>query len=144
MYRLQMLVALFLVTSFATAAVKTESGTTDSGAWGRNRINQTVAIFPLTIYTYKNDDKGRRTDEIISKVPFNDECVWLGPAPGEEAHALDCRGGKASPLAGTYFSIRFSKSHKNVCGRGSSIFECTINCTSRKVPKVFVEDPYEC
>lgn len=97
MYRLQILVALFLVASFAMAAVKTESGTTDSGAWGRNRINQTVAIFPLTIYAYKNDDKGRRTDEIVSEVPFNDECVWLGSSLGAKHMLWTVEAGKPLP-----------------------------------------------
>ena len=135
-----------VVAAVALAAVSwthTALAINDSGARGSNRLNQTVFIVN-DIYTYKNDSKGRRTDETVSVVPFDGECTWVGLSSTEEAHALDCRNGKASPLAGAYFRIYFNKSHRNVCRRGSTIYECTAGCQPSRVPKVLVEEPYEC
>ena len=115
----------------------------DSGSWGRNRMNQTILILG-DITTFKNDAKGRRTDEKVSAVPFESECVWVGLSPTTDATALDCRHGSLSPLAGAYFKIGFSKSHSNACGRGALIYECTFGCKGRRVPAVFVAEPYEC
>jgi hypothetical protein len=114
---------------------------TDSGSWGRNRLNQTVGILPGTIYTYENDGNGRRTGLPVSEAPFVGECTWIGSS---DSGALDCRDGRASPLAGSYFKIRFSETHRNECGRGSIIYECTSGCQPPRVPRVFIAEPYEC
>lgn len=106
-------------------------------------MNQTVFILN-DITTFKNDARGRRTVEQVSVVPFDGECAWVGETASTRAHALDCRHGRLSPLAGAYFTIRFSKVHRNECGRGTTIYECTAGCKPLRVPKVFVEEPYEC
>ena len=73
--------SLAKLAAVATAAmicfVTAKAVETDSGSWGRNRLNQTVLILN-GIRTYKNDAKGRRTDETISVVPFEGECAWVG------------------------------------------------------------------
>jgi hypothetical protein len=131
----------FLIAGIACFGARAQ--VSDSGSWGRNRLNQTVLILN-DITTFKNDAKGRRTDETVSVVPFERECVWVGLSPTTHAYALDCRHGSSSPLAGAYFKIRFSKTHRNECGRGSTIYECTVGCEGRQVPAVFVAEPYEC
>jgi hypothetical protein len=143
MRQLNVLTKLAAITALAMTCVGTARAITDSGSWGRNRLNQTVFILN-DIITFKNDANGRRTDEEISVVPFEGECVWVGQPATTDAYALDCRHGTLSPLAGGYFKIRFSKSHKNECRRGTTIYECTIGCRPHRVPAVFVEEPYEC
>lgn len=139
----QYLAKLSTTVVFMTCIVTAEATETDSGSWGRNRLNQTVLILN-GIHTLKNDSKGRRTDEIISFAPFEGECMWVGQTSTTDAHALDCRYGKSSPLSGAYFKIRFSKTHSNGCGRGTTIYECDSGCKPRRVPKVIIEEPYEC
>ena len=134
-------VGALLIASIACFGVKAQ--VSDSGSWGRNRLNQTVLILD-DITTFKNDAKGRRTDETVSVVPLESECVWVGRSPTANASALDCRHGSSSPLAGAYFKIRFSKTHRNACGLGSTIYECAVGCKGRQVPSVFVAEPYEC
>jgi hypothetical protein len=131
-------------TLFMMGAVEQAFAITDSGAWGSNRLNQTVYIVGSEIYTDKNDSKGRRAGPTVSTVPFNGECSWSGQTSTVDAHALDCQRGTVSPLAGAYFSIRFSKAHRNQCGRGSIIYECISGCQPSRVPRVLVEEPYEC
>lgn len=112
-------------------------------AWGKNRQGETIRIH-AEIYTYKNNKNGQRGTVPFSHVPFEGECIWSGQTPISNAYALDCRHGALSPLAGAYFKIRFSKSHKNVCGPGSIIYECSSGCKPSRVPKLFVAEPYEC
>ena len=133
--------ALAIVGSTHSGVARAQAS--DSGSWGRNRLNQTILITG-DIITFKNDAKGRRTDEAISTVAFDGECVWVGVTPSTQANALDCRQGTSSPLAGTYYKFRFSKTHRNQCGRGSLIYECQTGCGSSRAPSVFVAEPYEC
>lgn len=133
-----------LVTLAIACVGNVKAAVNDSGSWGRNRLNQTVLVYINEVITFKNDPKGRRTDEVISTVSLDGECNWVGQSDTTNAYALDCRHGTTSVLAGAYFKFRFSKTHRNKCGRGSTIYECAIGCTAHRVPKVIVEEPYEC
>jgi hypothetical protein len=137
--------ALAVTVSLLTmCAAESAFAITDSGAWGSNRLNQSVYIVADNIYTEKNDSKGRRTGSTTSVVRFDSQCIWVGQTSIVDPNALDCKRGTASPLAGAYFKIRSSKSHRNQCRRGSIIYECVSGCRPSRVPKVLVEEPYEC
>ncbi|MGM9482509.1 hypothetical protein ACS5PN_15060 [Roseateles sp. NT4] len=137
--RLAALAAAMLASSDAADAV------TNTGSWGKNRLNQTVVVNIGDIITFKNDAKGHATNKQVAAVAFEGECAWVGESPvtgGPEA--LDCRQGKSSPLTGAYFRIRFSETHSNMCRRGTVIYECVQGCEPRRVPRLFVEEPEEC
>lgn len=113
------------------------------GAWGKNRAGQTIHIYDQ-IYTFRAGKAGGRNDSPLSTVPFEGECNWEGGSAVLEPTHLDCSQGTASPLAGAYYQIRYSKEHRTECHRGAKIYQCKLGCAPKRIPLVFVEEEEEC
>ena len=114
------------------------------GAWGKNRVGQSVHIYDQ-VYVYKSGRSGRRTDVVVAQMQFDEECSWVGLTPVSEAMALDCRKGSASPMRGAYYMIGTSPRHRDGCGRvPARVYRCVKGCGPNRVPLIFIEEPEEC
>ncbi|MCU0919513.1 MAG: hypothetical protein MUF16_04140 [Burkholderiaceae bacterium] len=68
---------------------------------------------------------------------------WLDAEPAKGL-LIRCPAGGRSPLAGTTYTKARSKRIKNTCDDPATVFECVAGCARKVVPKIIVEQPWEC
>ena len=113
------------------------------GASGVNSLGQVIIIGtdgPTEIIVYQSTKMARDSDPGIS-YNFWEECENIA---GDKV--VDCRKGTKSPLRGAVFSRRSpnDKKYKDGCGGYATILICETGCKPRRVPKLLIEDAWEC
>jgi hypothetical protein len=130
---------LLVALAFMPSAVFANFGS----AWGTNRQGEHVVITELWVYVYPQERNGKRADWPVAKYNLQEACKAMGWAtkPGQ---TLDCRGGSDSPIAGAVYKVEKSSTRKNNCGPNPKVWVCASGCTPKRVPRLLVEDDYEC
>jgi hypothetical protein len=116
------------------------------GAQGKNDLGQTVGFTPEDLHQIWVRDPRRGADHFIT-YEMSSECPaiieWLGAEP-VKGLLIRCPAGGQSPLAGTTYTKVRSKRIKNTCDDPATIFKCVAGCERKVVPKIIVEQPWEC
>jgi hypothetical protein len=116
------------------------------GAEGRNSLGQTVGFTSEDLHQIWVHDPKQGKDHFVT-YQMSVECPeiveWLDVEPKKGLH-IRCSSSGQSPLAGTTYTKLKSKRIRNVCNEPATVFQCVAGCERKQVPRIIVEQPWEC
>jgi len=120
------------------------------GAFGMNALGQEIHIadeLANSLFVYwvdkpEGERKRQWQGKTIGKFKISEECPGWDWAQ-DQKHIVCLPTGK-SPLAGATYRIEESNKIKDVCGNNAKVYRCIEGCDKPVVPKLLVEEPWEC
>lgn len=133
---------LLLVFALPTLAFASGYG----GAEGRNGLGQRVGFTPEDLHQIWVHDPKQGKDHFVT-YEMTSECPeiirWLDVKP-KKGLLIRCSSSGQSPLAGTIYTKVKSKRIRNTCNGPAILFKCEAGCERKDVPRIIVEQPWEC
>lgn len=116
------------------------------GAEGKNGLGQTVGFSSEDLHQIWVHDPKQGKDHFVT-YQMSAECPaiieWLDAEP-KKGLLIRCAAKGQSPLAGATYTKVTSKRIRNTCNEPATFFKCVAGCERKDVPRVIVEQPWEC